>query len=126
MHFDIFDHNKGYNGMGYACVLMDEYTSMAWVFTTASRSVRVLAPLLERFFNMVRTQFDTKVAKFRHDGEGALIGTVWDDVSRRHGLINEPSAPRTPAQNGRAERAGGVISAMARTIIVSSRLPPDL
>ena len=38
----------------------------------------------------------------------------------------EPSAPRTPQQNGKAERSGGVIITRARSMRLSANLPHDL
>ncbi|KAI0991346.1 hypothetical protein K3495_g16841, partial [Podosphaera aphanis] len=45
---------------------------------------------------------------------------------RRMGIILLPSAPYTPAQNGRSERAGGEINRRARAICIQSKLSPLL
>src|SRR5262245_61413693 len=45
---------------------------------------------------------------------------------RSKGITFEPSAPRTQAQNGAAERSGGVIMEKARVMRISANLPHNL
>ena len=59
------------------------------------------------------------------DGEKAL-GKRFDRWVARKGLSIEESAPYTQAQNGPAERSGGVIIQKARCMRVHAGLPEEL
>ena len=68
--------------------------------------------------------FNIQVKYIRADNEMNRKRTLsW---MRSKGITFEPSAPRTQAQNGAAERSGGVIMEKARAMRISAKLPHDL
>jgi hypothetical protein len=80
--------------------------------------------VLKDFVNWMSKRFDLKVKVVRSDNEMARKRTLhW---LRSQGIDFEPSAPRTQAQNGLAERSGGVIMEKARAMRISANLPHDL
>jgi hypothetical protein len=71
------------------------------------------------------TRFKVRWRKIKSDQElarSALI-QIWIAAN---GIVHEPSAPHTQAQDGHAERSGGVIGATARTMQVFARLPDEV
>ena len=62
---------------------------------------------------------------FHLDNESSLR-VQFLDWTREMGITVEFTAPYSPSQNGRAERAGGVIMARVRALAFESRLPKQL
>ena len=74
---------------------------------------------------MISTCYNAKISFFYTNREISL-GGKFDDLMAKHGIIIERSAPATQAQNGAAERSGGVIMTKARTMRIAARLPLNL
>jgi hypothetical protein len=70
-----------------------------------------------------RVQFKTRWRKVRSDNE--LMADIIQTWFRAHGIRYEPSAPNTQSQNGLAERSGGVIGEMTRTMRIHANLPEE-
>jgi hypothetical protein len=81
--------------------------------------------VVKEFINMVHTQYGYPVRYFWSDGETSP-GNDFDDMLASYGISSDRSSPYTPAHNGSAERAGGVIIAVARRIRIEARLPSSL
>lgn len=62
---------------------------------------------------------------YHTDGERSL-GLDFRDHGRREGIEIHQTPPHNPEQNGMAERAGGVITNVARSIRITARLLEDL
>ena len=77
------------------------------------------------FLNMAKTRYGKTVKYFRVDGERTL-GRDFDRLIASYGISVEMTAPATPAQNGAAERAGGVLVTKARAMRIGANLPTDL
>jgi len=80
--------------------------------------------ILKDFVNWMTTHFNLKIQVIRSDNEMARKKTL--NWLRSKGIKFEPSAPRTQAQNGAAERSGGVIMEKARAMRISANLPHNL
>jgi hypothetical protein len=80
--------------------------------------------VLKDFIPWIRAKHKLDVDVIRADNElGRKRTTSW---LRSHGITFEPSAPNTQAQNGVAERSGGVIVEKACAMRISANLPHDL
>lgn len=66
-----------------------------------------------------------KATIWRTDGEKSLGGKV-DALISVEGITIERSAPATQAQNGAAERSGGLIITKARCLRITAHLPTNL
>jgi hypothetical protein len=56
----------------------------------------------------VATQQNFRISRLHTDGESSP-GSTYVNLADHYGIIGQTSAPRTPEQNGAAERAGGDI-----------------
>jgi len=80
--------------------------------------------VLKDFILWIRLRYNLKVNTIRSDNELGRKKTLkW---LRSQGITFEPSAPNTQAQNGTAERSGGVIIEKARAMRIAANLPHDL
>jgi hypothetical protein len=75
---------------------------------------------------MLKTQFGITVKAVECDNETTIVKNAVKKWLTARGIKIEPSAPDTQAQNGGAERSGGVIKAKARAIRIGAHLPYDL
>lgn len=108
-------------------LIIDRYSRYIWDFYFKdNRPARSIIRLLDVFFTFLSKQFNTTVKVIESDNE---ITTVKPEVSRwcaSLGIKLEPSAPDTQAQNGGAERSGGVIKEKARAMRLDANLPWEL
>lgn len=74
----------------------------------------------------METQHPVKPRIFECDNEIVTTKPGVLNVLLERGIRVEPSAPDTQAQNGGAERAGGVIETKARSMRAGAKLPEDL
>ena len=75
------------------------------------------------FESYVQRQFGVKIRRLRSDNGGEYSSMESQDFMKEKGIIWERSAPRTPQQNGRAERANRTIIEMARCLLLDADLP---
>uniref|UniRef100_A0A093UNR6 Retrovirus-related Pol polyprotein from transposon TNT 1-94 n=2 Tax=Talaromyces marneffei PM1 TaxID=1077442 RepID=A0A093UNR6_TALMA len=76
-------------------------------------------------FEKEKARQGLKIKVFHTDGERSLNEMFIAHI-RNEGIQLHQSAPYSPQQNGPAERSGGVIIAMARTILTEANLPENL
>lgn len=105
-------------------LITDRISNFAWDFYFKdNRPARSIIKLLSNFVLFMKVQFNITVKVIESDNE---IFSVKPEVGRwcsAQGIRIEPSAPDTQAQNGGAERSGGVIKEKARTMRLDSNLP---
>lgn len=66
------------------------------------------------------------VQEMRSDGAGEFVAQVLKDGMAEAGVEKLESAPYTPEGNGKAERTGGALGAMALTMLLESGLPEQV
>ena len=105
-------------------LITDRFSSFMWdLYFNDNRLARSIIKLLHSFVQFLKVQFNVTVKIIESDNE---IFSVKADVEKwclAKGIKIEPSAPDTQAQNGGAERSGGVIKEKARTMRLDSNLP---
>jgi len=97
---------------------------MVFAIFLASKEHQHLVRALSHFLAKMKTQFGLYPAALETDGE--WISKEISDHIARYGTRVEPCAPHTQAQNGGAERSGGSIKALARTMRAAARFPEEL
>ncbi|RYP34796.1 hypothetical protein DL768_011035 [Monosporascus sp. mg162] len=112
---------------GYKRVLTISCEASHWATVyfcvTAGREDENLR-ILKDYMGWVKSHFGLRVKFIRGDMELAHNSSVrW---LRSEGILVEPSAPYTHAQNGGAERSGGMVMEKARAMRIGSKLPHNL
>ncbi|KAJ6437664.1 Cut9 interacting protein Scn1 [Purpureocillium lavendulum] len=125
IYVDIFAMSNGYNGMKHATLIRDEYTSMIYIYLLRDATVESVLGVHKAFEAYVQRQFHTSICIIHRDNDRALQSEYLDWIKSR-GIEDEPTAPDTPAQNGPAERSGGVVGSQSRTMQVGANLPDEL
>ncbi|RKF56242.1 putative serine threonine protein kinase domain protein, partial [Erysiphe neolycopersici] len=122
---DLFSLPVSYNNKKVALLIKDDFTKIIFFYpipnSTSSEIIKCFASL-QRY---LKCQFSLEICVIHRDNDVSLQ-SEYKNFINQHGIEDEPTAPYTPAQNGSAERSGGVISMKARTMRVSSNLPEFL
>jgi hypothetical protein len=103
------------------------FSGLQWdIYFTDNRTASSIINKLRNFFTFLRNHFNITVKVIEADNE---ITTVKPQVQRwlnSKGVIVEPSAPDTQAQNGGAERSGGVNKEKTRAMRLDANLSWEL
>jgi hypothetical protein len=124
VNIDLFSFLPDKSRYKYVLILVDSWTGFTMAYSLKSKDASSDA-ILEALA-MIATQFDRKVKSIRLDNETALKTDRFLSKMNRMGIMLLPSAPYTPPQNGRAERAGGEVNRRARAICIQSKFSPLL
>jgi hypothetical protein len=125
IYIDIFQFEGSYNNKAAALVIKDEYTGIIEVFPLETMSQETLVRALQALEARIQRQYKIGICRIHRDNDRSLQ-YAYRDWLQQTGIIDEPTAPYTPAQNGPAERSGGVISSKARSMQLAANLPADL
>ncbi|KAJ6439138.1 peramine synthetase [Purpureocillium lavendulum] len=125
IYIDIFAMSNGYNGMRNAMLIRDEYTSMIYIYFLKDATTESVLGICKAFEAYVQRQFSTSICIIHRDNDRALQAEYLAWIKLK-GIEDEPTAPDTPAQNGPAERSGGVVGSQSRTMQVGANLPDEL
>jgi hypothetical protein len=122
---DLFEQVQSMTNMARALVIQDEYSGEIWVYPLPDKSQDIVVGALQDFTTMIRTQWDLRICRIRRDNEKAL-GKQYDQWIKKEGIHDEPTPVYTPAENGRAERSGGVVREKALSMQLGANLPAEL
>jgi len=103
-----------YRKFKYVITFYDDYTSHAWTMPLRSKAAAITAA--KDFLEMVRVQHDTHVVGWMSDAGGEYKSDLFDRALLEKGIKIYQSAPRTPMQNGRAERLGRTLMDKAESM----------
>ena len=102
-------------------------TGILWDFYfTDNRTARSIIKHLETFVTFMKNQFNVMVKVIEADNEIFSVKAEVHKWAQRKGIKIEPSAPDTQAQNGGAERSGGVVKEKGRAMRLGANLPWNL
>jgi hypothetical protein len=106
-------------------LIHDTYSGRSFpYFMTTHGEEKETLRVLKDFIRWICLRYNLKVNTIRSDNELGRRRTL--NWLRTQGITFEPLAPYTQAQNGTAERSGGVIIERARAMRIAANLPHDL
>src|SRR5256885_611961 len=123
VHFDLIQLEPAYNGDQWVLHFIDDFSSMNFTKTLPSKAG--LLESIKEFVQFIKTRYDCMVHILHLDNESSLR-TQFVNWTQEMGIAVEFTAPYSPSQNGRAERAGGMILARTRALALESKLPKQL
>jgi len=116
---------EAYNGDKWVSHFRCYFTGINHVFTHPKKSDATA--IIKEYVKIVSIRYPSNhhIRFMRLDGERAL-GNEFGEYTKNQGITVERSASYTPTQNGNAERAGGMLTAVARAIRIHASLPSNL
>ncbi|KAK2666816.1 Ribonuclease H superfamily, partial [Fusarium oxysporum f. sp. vasinfectum] len=125
IYIDVFHLHESYNGKKTALLIKDEFTGMIFAYFHTEATQAALLGSLKSFESMIQRQYALGLCRIHRDNDPSLR-TAYEDWIHQEGIQDEPTAPYTSAQNGPAERSGGVMATKARSMQLGANIPPEL
>ncbi|XP_075473453.1 uncharacterized protein LOC142504481 [Primulina tabacum] len=122
LHMDLMGHMEveSIGGKKYSFVCVDDFSRFSWVSFIREKSdtYDVFKQLLTRISNF----HNLKVRRIRTDHGKEFENISFSSFCDRKGISHEFSAPKTPQQNGIAERKNRTLQEMARLMLASKNI----
>ncbi|GJX29607.1 putative ribonuclease H-like domain-containing protein [Tanacetum coccineum] len=99
---------------------LDAFSRLSWVFFLAKKDETV--GILKEFIKLIENQLNKKVKVIRCDNETEFKNRNLIEFCGSKGIKRDYSNPRTPQQNGVAERKNRTLIEAARTMLTDSFL----
>ncbi|KAI3678246.1 hypothetical protein L6452_37531 [Arctium lappa] len=105
----------------YCLVIVDDYSRFTWVYFLRTKDET--SGLIKSFILRIENQTNQKVKVIRSDNGTKFKNHDLNTFCEEKGIERQYSAPRTPQQNGVAERRNRTLIEAARSLLVDSKLP---
>ena len=109
------------SGHKYFVSFIDDCTRVSWVYLMKSKSD--VLHIIPQFYNMILTQFNTKVKVFHSDNGREFVNQSLAVFMTQHGILHQTTCVYTPQQNGIAERKNRHILEVARALCFAMHVP---
>jgi hypothetical protein len=119
---DFLEFDADSYGFDRAMLFTDRFSGFVFIYYTVDKKGPTLLKCFRDFLTLLRVQYNIVPEVFEADHELTRYDEVKEEV-KKQGFQFENSAPNTPAQNGPAERSGGVIKKKSIVLRTSSKLP---
>ena len=113
----------GREGFQYAIIFTDDYSGFLTVYFLKNKSDAARAT--EKYIADVAPFGEIKGMSIRSDNGGEYISDEFNDVMIKNKIYHHTSAPKSPHQNGTAERSWRTLFDMGRCLLIESRLPKN-
>nr|GEZ10494.1 retrovirus-related Pol polyprotein from transposon TNT 1-94 [Tanacetum cinerariifolium] len=123
LHMDFFGPTfiKTISNKCYCLVITDDYSRFTWVFFLATKDET--SSIIKTFVTGLENQLSLRVKVIRSDNGTEFKNSDLNQFCDIKGIKREFSVPRTPQQNGIAERKNRTLFEAARTMLADSLLP---
>nr|GEV98669.1 putative ribonuclease H-like domain-containing protein [Tanacetum cinerariifolium] len=123
LHMDLLRPTfvKSLSTKSYCLVITDDYIRFTWVFFLATKDET--SPILKTFITALENQLSLKVKVIRSDNGTEFKNSDLNQFCGLKGIKREFSVPKTPKQNGIAERKNMTLIEAAKTMLADSLLP---
>ncbi|KAJ9538292.1 hypothetical protein OSB04_031025 [Centaurea solstitialis] len=105
----------------YCLVIVDDYSRFTWVYFLRTKDET--SGLIKPFVTRVENKTNLRVKVIRSDNGTEFKNADLNSFCEEKGIERQYSAPRTPQQNGVAERRNRTLIEAARTMLADSKLP---
>jgi hypothetical protein len=129
LDIDFFSFTPSLPSLGsYTSVMLVRcrFSSMIWGYFLEKRKDEDVLAAIQDLVRLLKVQHSLQVETIRADNELYTLRPQLVAAVRQQGIVIQPSAPYTPAQNGAAEITGGIVIRRARAMRIGARLPEDL
>jgi hypothetical protein len=123
VHTDVWGPSQvsSLNGSCYYVTFIDDSTRKLWIYFMKNKSD--VFEIFKKWKSLVENQTGLKLKCLRSDNGGEYCSNEFDEYCAGHGIRREKTVPKTPQQNGIAERMNRTIMERARSMLVDAGLP---
>ena len=108
-------------GKRYVFVIVDDYSRFTLTLFLATKDETFT--MFEIFAKLIEKKFNKDIISIRSDHGLEFENSQFLQFCTTNGIEHNFSAPRTPQQNGVVERKNRTLEDIARTMLISSKLP---
>lgn len=126
IHSDVWGPSRTSTSTGHRwfVTFIDDHTRITWVYLLKEKSD--VSSVFIKFYNMITTQFDTKIQIFRSDNGREFFNKTLGTFFDLKGIVHQSSCSQTPQQNGIAERKNRHLLETARSLLYTTHVPSFL
>ncbi|KAJ9566196.1 hypothetical protein OSB04_002162 [Centaurea solstitialis] len=123
LHMDLFGPTNvmSIGKKSYCLVIVDDYSRFTWVYFLRTKDET--SGLIKPFVIRIENKTNLRVKVIRSDNGTEFKNGDLNSFCEKKGIERQYSAPRTPQQNGVAERRNRTLIEAARTMLADSKLP---
>ncbi|KAI3673629.1 hypothetical protein L6452_39753 [Arctium lappa] len=123
LHMDLFGPTNvmSIGKKSYCLVIVDDYSRFTWVYFLRTKDET--SGLIKSFILRIENLTNQKVKVIRSDNGTEFKNLDLNTFCEEKGIERQYSAPRTPQQNGVAERRNRTLIEAARSLLADSKLP---
>ena len=112
---------KSLSGGEYFLTFIDDKTRYVWVYTLKTKD-EVFQKFVE-WKALVEKSTSKRLKVLRSDNGGEYLSSEFRDYLSREGIRHELTIPKTPQQNGVAERMNRTLVESVRSMLIDAHLP---
>lgn len=114
-------NSRSLGGAEYFLTFIDDMSHFTWVYVLKSKD-EVFKYFLE-WKALVEKSSGKKLKVLRSDNGGEYMSTKFQDYLKSEGIRHERTVPKTPEQNGIAERMNRTLVETSRSMLIDAKLP---
>ncbi|XP_040963391.1 uncharacterized protein [Gossypium hirsutum] len=126
IHSDIWGPSrvKNADNCKWFITFIDDHSRITWTYLLKDKSET--ASVFVQFYNMVLTQFGSKIQLFKSDNGSEFFARSLGDFFKEKGIVQISSCVGTPQQNGVAERKNRHLLEVTRSLLFTTNVPKYL
>ena len=109
------------HGGSYFITFIDDFTRYGHVYLISHKSEAL--DCFRRYVSLVENQLDKSIKALRTDRGCEYLSKQFKELCDEKGVMRQLTMPRTPQQNGVAERRNQTLLEMVRSIMAQANLP---
>ncbi|KAI3715061.1 hypothetical protein L6452_22027 [Arctium lappa] len=123
LHMDLFGPTNvmSIGKKSYCLVIVDDYSRFTWVYFLRTKDET--SGLIKSFILRIENQTNQRLKVIRSENGTEFKNLDLNTFCEEKGIERQYSAPRTPQQNGVAERRNRTLIEAARSLLAYSKLP---
>eukprot|EP00163_Fabomonas_tropica_P027268 TRINITY_DN51_c0_g1_i5.p1 TRINITY_DN51_c0_g1~~TRINITY_DN51_c0_g1_i5.p1 ORF type:complete len:961 (+),score=129.87 TRINITY_DN51_c0_g1_i5:3226-6108(+) len=110
---------KSIDGGKYALSVTDAYSKMSSIYILPDKNADTVRDAMKDYI----MSHPVPIQHCRHDPGSEFVSNSFAQLLREHSIISESTLPKTPEQNGQAERTQQTLFTRAKALLKDSGLP---
>ena len=112
---------KSLSGAEYFVTFIDDKSIYVWIYILKNKSE--VFKKIQEWKSMVEKSSGEKIKTLRSDNGDEYTSKEFEDYLKKNGIRHERTVPKTPEQNGVAERMNRMLVETVRAMLSDSKLP---